>query len=176
MAWYTLQTANRSEASVQLALQRLVAHEHLADAIRQVVVPTRDETDYHNGKARTSAKPLFPGYVFVEMDMDNQLNQLVRSVPGAKGFISEPQETTGMLQPIAMSEVEAFQFLRNQEPVVIHSIRPGDAVTIAEGPFADITVLVTHTNQHTGELTALATIFGRETPLTIHASQVAKVG
>ena len=174
MPWYTLQTANRSEAAVQRAVQRLIAHERIDDAIRQVVVPTREETDYHNGKTRTATRPLFPGYVFVDMDMDDHLNRLVRSVPGSRGFISEPDETTGLLRPIAMSDAEASRFLQTQAPVVIHNILPGDTVTIADGPFADITVLVTHTNIHTGELTALATFFGRETPLTIQASQVAK--
>ena len=171
--WYTLQTRAKRESSTRRALLLIVERERLTEQVRRIEAPTRTEISYRNGKPRSSEKPLFPGYLFLEMDMDEQLQRIVRAVPGSLDFVSIP-DADGRMQPAPIPDVEAARFLQHTEAVIQHSIRPDDRVTVIEGPFIDLTLPVTHTNPNSGEITAAALIFGRETPVTLHASQVRK--
>lgn len=171
--WYSLQTRPKRESSTGRALRLLVERERLNDRIRRIEAPTRSETNFRNGKAHTSEQPLFPGYIFLEMDMSQTLQRTVRAVPGALDFITAP-DADGRMQPVPIPDVEANSFLQYTETVIHHGIRPGDRVTVTEGPFVDMVLPVTDTNPNSGEITAAALIFGRETPVTLHASQVRK--
>ena len=171
--WYTLQTRAKRESSTRRALLLIVERERLTEQIRRIEAPTRTEISYRNGKPRSNDKPLFPGYLFLEMDMDEQLQRIVRAVPGSLDFVSVP-DTDGRMQPAPIPDAEAARFLQPAETVIRYGIRPGDRVTVTEGPFIDLTLPVIHTNPNSGEITAAALIFGRETPVTLHASQVRK--
>ena len=96
-------------------------------------------------------------------------------MPGALDFVSAPQgDADERIRPVPIPDVEAVRFLQYTETVVQHGIHPGDRVTVTEGPFVDMVMPVTDTNPNSGEITAAALILGRETPVTLHASQVRK--
>jgi transcriptional antiterminator NusG len=175
MRWYVVQAYSGFEQQVKRALLERINRENLTDRFGQVLVPTEEVVEMRDGQKRKSDRKFFPGYVLVQMEMDNETWHLVRNTPKALGFIGGTSD-----KPAPISEKEAQTILqRVQEgvdkprPKVLYE--PGEMVRVTEGPFNDFEGVVEEVNYEKSRLRVGVMIFGRTTPVELEFSQVEKV-
>ncbi|HRD66898.1 MAG TPA: transcription termination/antitermination protein NusG [Candidatus Competibacter sp.] len=175
MRWYVVQAYSGFEQYVKRSLLERISREGLGDRFGQVLVPTEEVVEMRDGQKRKSDRKFFPGYVLVQMEMDNDTWHLVRSVPKVLGFIGGTSD-----KPAPISEKEAQAILqRVQEgvdrpkPKVLYE--PGEMVRVTDGPFNDFEGVVEEVNYEKSRLRVGVMIFGRTTPVELEFSQVEKV-
>ena len=170
--WYIVNTYSAQENKVRSSIERFVEGKHHGDRFGRVLVPEEEEQVVRGGQRRTIKKKVYPGYVFVEMVMDDETWHIVRSMPGVLGFVSSGNAPQA-LQP---GEVERLlgRMATKPEPVLPQWNR-GDLVRVIDGPFAEATGRVDEVNQARQKLTVLIEIFGRDTPVSLEFNQVEKL-
>lgn len=175
MRWYVVQAYSGFEQYVKRSLLERIGREGLGDRFGQVLVPTEEVVEMRDGQKRKSDRKFFPGYVLVQMEMDNDTWHLVRNVPKVLGFIGGTSD-----KPAPISEKEAQAILqRVQEgvdrpkPKVLYE--PGEMVRVTDGPFNDFEGVVEEVNYEKNRLQVGVMIFGRTTPVELEFSQVEKV-
>jgi len=168
--WYVIHTYSGYEDKVRQNLLTRIESMDVKDKIFQVVVPTEDVIEIKEGQRRTVARKVFPGYVLVEMVMDDEAWYVVRNTPGVTGFVSAGEK------PVPLDEAEVNSILRHREepPKIRVPFIKGETVVIAEGPFADMTGVVDQINLERGKVRVLLSLLGRETPVELDLSQVRK--
>ena len=175
MRWYVVQAYSGFEQQVKRALLERINREGLIDRFGQVLVPTEEVVEMRDGQKRKSDRKFFPGYVLVQMEMDNETWHLVRNTPKVLGFIGGTSD-----KPAPISEKEAQTILqRVQEgvdkprPKVLYE--PGEMVRVTEGPFNDFEGVVEEVNYEKSRLRVGVMIFGRTTPAELEFSKAEKV-
>lgn len=175
MRWYVVQAYSGFEQHVKRSLQERIVRESMQDRFGQVLVPTEEVVEMRDGQKRKSDRKFFPGYVLVQMEMDNDTWHLVRNTSKVLGFIGGTSE-----KPAPISEKEAQAILqRIQEgtdkpkPKVLYE--PGEMVRVTDGPFNDFEGVVEEVNYEKSRLRVGVMIFGRTTPVELEFSQVEKV-
>jgi transcriptional antiterminator NusG len=149
----------------------------VGDKIFQVVVPTEDEIEIRDGQRRTVAKKIFPGYILVEMVMDEQTWHVVRNTPGVTGIVSA-QDDKGKVEPVPLDEPEVKTILKQMEaeiPRVKVGFARGQSIRIVDGPFIDFIGVVDDINVEKGKVKVLVSFFGRETPVELDFLQVERL-
>ncbi len=180
MNWFVLRVASNKESSVRETLLRKVQIEHMEHLVSRILVPTEKTKTIKGGKQRITETKLYPGYVFVEMRLeeDGRIPQdvffLIKETTGVGDFVG----TAG--RPTAMQSHEIEKMLRDsrrpeEEPVIKLSFEKGEHVKITEGPFESYEGTVDDLNPEKGEITVLVTIFGRQAPINLEEWQVAKI-
>lgn len=180
MNWFVLRVASNKESSVRETLLRKVQIEHMEHLVSRILVPTEKTKTIKAGKQRITETKLYPGYVFVEMRLedDGRIPQdvffLIKETTGVGDFVG----TAGRPTPMQSHEIE--KMLRDSrkpedEPVVKLSFEKGEHVKITEGPFENYEGTVDDLNPEKGEITVLVTIFGRQAPINLEEWQVAKI-
>ena len=174
MRWYVVQAYSGFEHQVKRLLQEHVAREGMQDKFGQILVPTEEVVEMRDGQKRKSERKFFPGYVLVQMEMDEATWHLVKNVPKVLGFIGGSSD-----KPAPLSDKEAQNILqRIQEgadkprPKVLYE--PGEVVRVKEGPFNDFNGVVEEVNYEKNRLRVAVLIFGRSTPVELEFSQVEK--
>jgi len=171
-AWYVVRTLVGHENKVKLAIEKQAAARGMDDRIFQVLIPTEQEVRTKGGKKQTIARKVFPGYVLVEMILDDDTWTLVRTTPGVTGFV----ESGGKPVPLAPEEVEEIKRSieeSKERPRV--SYLPGDSVRVIAGAFADFNGKVESIDYERNRVKVLINIFGRETPVELELDQIEKV-
>ena len=175
MRWYVVQAYSGFEQQVKRSLLERINREGLTDRFGQVLVPTEEVVEMRDGQKRKSDRKFFPGYVLVQMEMDNDTWYLVRNVPKVLGFIGGTSD-----KPAPISEKEAQAILQRVQdgvdkprPKVLYE--PGEMVRVNEGPFNDFEGVVEEVNYEKSRLRVGVMIFGRTTPVELEFSQVDKV-
>mgnify|MGYP003352864167 CR=1 FL=1 len=174
MAWYVVHTFAGFENKVKLALEERIKLYGLGPRFGAVLVPTEQVVEVKDGKKRTVQRKFFPGYILVQMEMDEQTWHLVRSVPKVLGFIGGTSD-----KPAPISEREANQILRRVKEGV-DKPRPkvlfeaGQVVRVTHGPFNDFNGVVESVNYEKSRLQVAVQILGRSTPVELDFSQVEK--
>ncbi len=174
MRWYVVQAYSGFEHQVKRSLQERITREGIEGKFGQILVPTEEVVEMRDGQKRKSERKFFPGYVLVQMAMDEATWHLVRSVPKVLGFIGGSSD-----KPAPISEKEAQTIMqRIQEgadkprPKVLYE--PGEVVRVKEGPFNDFNGVVEEVNYEKNRLRVAVLIFGRSTPVELEFSQVEK--
>lgn len=174
MRWYVVQAYSGFEHQVKRSLEERVARAGMQAKFKQILVPTEEVVEMRDGQKRKSERKFFPGYVLVEMEMDEETWHLVRSVPKVLGFIGGTSD-----RPAPISEQEAQGIMqRVQEgadrprPKVLYD--PGEVVRVIDGPFNDFNGVVEEVNYEKSRLRVAVLIFGRSTPVELEFSQVEK--
>ncbi|MDD2485165.1 MAG: transcription termination/antitermination protein NusG [bacterium] len=170
--WYVLHTHSGYEAKAKASLERRIQSMGLEDRISQVVIPTEEEIEIKDGKKKRTKKKIFPGYIMIEMAMDNDIWQLVRNTTGITGFISSGSK------PVPLQEREVQTILHQMgmaAPKIKVAWDPGDSIRVISGPFMNFTGVIEDIYPEQGKLRALLTIFGRETPVELEFYQVEKL-
>lgn len=174
MRWYVVQAYSGFEHQVKRSLEERVARGGMQAKFNQILVPTEEVVEMRDGQKRKSERKFFPGYVLVEMEMDEETWHLVRSVPKVLGFIGGTSD-----RPAPISEQEAQGIMqRVQEgadrprPKVLYD--PGEVVRVIDGPFNDFNGVVEEVNYEKSRLRVAVLIFGRSTPVELEFSQVEK--
>lgn len=180
--WYAVHTYVGHEDKVKENIQNRARTLGIADMIYQVVVPSEETVEHAGGGKREIVKrKLFPGYIFVQMDLGdnpeepNEAWEVVRYTPGVTGFVGtstravplSPDEEQRMLGTLGITGSK-------EAPKIKVTFYVGDMVQVTSGPFADFTGVVSEVNPDRGTLKVLVSIFGRETPVELDFSQVVK--
>ena len=174
LRWYVVHAYSNFEHRVAEALKDRIKREGLQDKFGEILVPTEEVVEMREGQKRKSDRKFFPGYVLVQMEMDESTWHLVKEVPKVLGFIGGTPE-----KPAPITEKEAMSILRRVEegvdkpkPKVLFEV--GEAVRVREGPFTDFHGSVEEVNYDKNKLRVSVSIFGRATPVELDFSQVEK--
>jgi transcriptional antiterminator NusG len=169
--WYVIHTYSGYENKVKTNLEHRVTSMDMADKIFRVVVPTEEEVEIKNGQRRTVHKKIFPGYVLVDMVLEDDSWYVVRNTPGVTSFVGSGNTPT----PLPESEVAAIlKQMREEKPQVRVTYKRGDRVKIIDGPFAEFMGTIDEVNEEKTKLRVLVSMFGRETPVELDFLQVEK--
>ena len=174
MRWYVLHAYSGFELQVMKMLKERIRLLALENKFGDILVPTEEVVEMREGKKRNSERKFFPGYVLVQMVMNEETWHLVKSVPKVLGFIGGTSD-----KPASISEAEAANILqRVQEgvdkprPKVLFEV--GEVVRVTDGPFSDFNGVVEEVNYEKSRLRVAVLIFGRSTPVELEFSQVEK--
>lgn len=171
--WYIIHSYSGFEKKVAETLRSRVDAAGLGDRIGDILVPSEDVVEMRGGKKVVAPKLFYPGYVLVEMDLDNETWHLVRSTPRVTGFVGSGQ----MPSPLTREEVDRIVHrveVAAEHPKPKLRFEKGETVKINEGPFKDFTGLVDEINDDRSTLRVMVTIFGRSTPVELDFYQVEK--
>ena len=167
--WYVIHSYSGYENKVKKNLESRIESMGVEDYIFEVVVPTEDVVELRDGRRRTVEQRVFPGYILVDMILNDESWFVVRNTPSVTGFVGSGN------QPTPLRDEEADSILRRMEedaPKVKVSFRIGDAVRIVDGPFTDFMGTVDDLNLERGKVRLLVSFFGRETPVELDFLQV----
>lgn len=175
-AWYVVHTYSGFENKAKRALEERIKLYKLGDRFGQVLVPTEDVVEVKNGQKRTTSRKFYPGYILVEMELDNQTWHLVKETPKVTGFVGGEFGR----KPIQMPEEEVQRITRRiagEEvgPKVVLSFERGEDVRVIDGPLAPVVGKVDAVNTERSRIRVIVNIFGRPTPVELEFHQVEKV-
>ena len=172
--WYVVHAYSGFEKSVQRALTERVARNGMEGYFGRILVPVEEVVELKSGQKSISERKFFPGYVLVEMEMNDETWHLVKSTPKVTGFVGGSAN-----KPTPISEKEVDKIMQQMQdgvekprPKVL--FEPGEVVRVKEGPFTDFHGTVEHVNYEKNRLRVSVTIFGRATPVELEFAQVEK--
>jgi transcription termination/antitermination protein NusG len=187
--WYVVHSYAGYENKVKANLETRIQTLDVEDYIFQVEVPTEEVTEIKNGQRKQVQRKVLPGYILVRMDLNDASWSAVRNTPGVTGFVG----ATSRPSPLTLDEVLKFLAPRVAQPKVpvgagkhagaVGGVKPnvevdyevGESVTVMDGPFATLPATISEVNVDAQKLKVLVSIFGRETPVELSFSQVAKI-
>ena len=173
--WYVVHTYAGYENKVKANLESRIHTMQMEGKIFRVHIPMEDVMEIKGGKKQIVQKKVFPGYLLVKMEYDNDSWYVVRNTPGVTGFVSAG--TGQKPTPLSRREIEKILVVKKEEhkPAVRLGFEEGDVVRITSGPFADFNGTISEINADQAKLKVLVNIFDRETPVELSFDQVAKV-
>jgi len=172
--WYVVHAYSGYEKHVMRSLQEQIALKDMQDKFGEILVPTEEVVEMRDGKKRKSERKFYPGYVLVQMDMDDESWHLVKSTPRVMGFIGGTPD-----KPAPISDKEAAAILSRVEsgadkPKPKTLFEPGEVIRVIDGPFADFNGTVEEVDYEKSRVKVSVSIFGRATPVELEFSQVEK--
>ncbi|ULQ47352.1 transcription termination/antitermination protein NusG [Flagellatimonas centrodinii] len=174
MRWYVVQAYSQYENNVMKALRERIGRAGLEAHFGDILVPTEEVMEIKDGVKRMTERKFFPGYVLVQMEMNEETWHLVKSTPKVLGFIGGTPD-----KPAPITDKEAEKILNRvtesvEKPRPKTLFEPGESVRVKEGPFADFSGVVEEVNYDKSRLRVAVLIFGRSTPVELEFSQVEK--
>ena len=171
-AWYVIHCYSGYENKVKHNLEQRIETMRMQDQIFQVVIPTEEEIEVKDGKRRTVERRVFPGYVLVQMILDDESWSVVRHTPGVTGFVGMGNRPT----PLRPEEVQAImKRMEAEAPRVKVTYKAGQKVRIIDGPFRDFIGVVDTIDEERTKVRVLVSFFGRDTPVELDFLQVERV-
>jgi transcriptional antiterminator NusG len=172
--WFIIHAYSGFERKVRESLESRIQAFGLQNRIGRIMIPTEPVTELRNGKKYTIERVFLPGYVLVEMDLDNDLWHVIKNTPRVTGFLGTGDK------PVALSEAEVSSILFRSEaakdkPSMKVKFEKGEQVRINEGPFANFNGTVDDVNEDRQTLKVMVSIFGRSTPVEIEFAKVDKM-
>jgi transcriptional antiterminator NusG len=172
--YYVVHTYSGYEQRVKANLENRITSMNMEDQIFEVIIPTEDAVEIKAGKKQNVKRKVFPGYVLVRMDLDDDSWYVVRNTPAVTGFVGPPGARP---VPLSYREVEAILAEPEEGEAVVTSVEyeVDENIRVTSGPFADFTGTISEINADASKLKVLVSIFGRETPVELGFDQVAKL-
>jgi len=177
--WYVIHSYAGYENKVKSNIQSRIVSMNIEDRIYEVVIPMEDVVEFKNGKKVVVQKKVFPGYLLVRCELDDDSWSVVRNTPGVTGFVGPGTKPT----PLSRREVEGIlqvtpaaggaEQAKRTRPRMAYEL--GESVRVREGPFADFSGQIAEINEDQLKVKVLVNIFGRETPVELEFSQIAKL-
>lgn len=170
--WYVVHSNSGHEVRVSQTLKQRIESMGMVNRVFEILVPTQDKVVIRGGKKATVKEKIFPGYILIKMDLDDNTWLAVRTTPGITGFVGVGDK------PTPLSEVEVrniMKFTSSPAPRFKTKLSTGEAVKISDGPFTDFLGTVHEVDEARGKVKVLVSIFGRETPVELDFLQVTKV-
>jgi transcriptional antiterminator NusG len=170
--WYVIHTYSGHEERVKKNLEQRVKFMDSGDEITDVVIPTEDEIEVRGGRRRTVTRKILPGYVLVQMKMNETSWSVVRNTPGVTGFVGSGNT------PPPLQEKEVGEILKQmsaEAPKVKVGFRKGQSIRVIDGPFIDFVGVVDEINMEKGKVKVLLSLFGQETPVELDFLQIDKL-
>ncbi len=172
--WYVIHTQTGREERVKTTLESRAQQHSMQDKITQVLIPTEKVSEIKSGKKTISTRKFFPGYVLIEMELNDDTWYLVKNTPGVSGFIGSGR------RPLPLKETEVAGIIKQAEdkkekptPKVV--FEKGESVRVKEGPFVNFNGTIDEVNPNKGKLKVLVAIFGRTTPVELEYWQVESI-
>ncbi|MBI4328302.1 MAG: transcription termination/antitermination factor NusG [Chloroflexi bacterium] len=172
--WYVVHAYSGQEDRVKKNLENRIGTLDVQDRVFQVIIPTEDQVEIRSGQKRTVTRKVFPGYILVQMVMDDETWRVVRETPGVTGFVS----TGDPPKPAPLEESQVQVILRQktaEAPKIKVGFQRGQSVRITDGPFLDFIGVVDEVNAERGKVRVLVSFFGRETPVELDFLQIEKL-
>jgi len=176
--WYVVHTQSGYEKKVKQNLEARTQSMNMEDSIHECVIPMEDVVEFKNGKKQVVQKKVYPGYHLVRCDMTDDSWYVIRNTPGITGFVGQGAKPS----PLPRRDVENFLTVKEEgDEVSTKRGKPrleyeeGETVRVKEGPFADFSGEIVEINEDQLKVKVLVNIFGRETPVELEFSQVAKL-
>jgi len=173
LRWYVVQAFSGYEGRVQKTLLEHIEINEIQDKFGQILVPTEEVVEMRAGQKRKSSRKFFPGYVLVQMAMDEEAWHLVKSVPRVLGFIGGTSD-----RPAPITQKEADRILQRladtDKPKPKTLFEPGEVIRVIDGPFADFNGVVEELDYEKNRIKVSVLIFGRSTPVDLEFGQVEK--
>lgn len=171
--WYVVHTYSGYENKIKVDLSKRVESMNMQDKIFEVIIPEAQEVEYKGGKRKVTSRRVFPGYVIVNMIMDEDSWYVVRHTPGVTGFVGSGNK------PVALQDDEIQKILQQMglvesKPQII-DIEIGENVRVKTGPFANFEGVVRELLPDRGKIRVNISMFGRETPVELDYEQIEKV-
>lgn len=175
MKWYVVHTLTGKEYTAKKALEtQLEAEPEKKKFIGTILIPTEKVSEIRDGEKKISERKFFPGYILIEMELNDKSWYLIKNTPGVSGFVG----TRTRPVPLAKEEVdEIMQQTKDatEKPVPKVMFKQGEAVRVKEGPFKNFTGTIEDTNLEKGKIKVMISIFGRPTPVELEAWQIEKI-
>jgi transcriptional antiterminator NusG len=170
--WYVVHTLTGHENKVKASIEKMAKSADLAQYFGRILVPTEEEIKSTGGKRRVVKKKLFPGYVLIQMILNDRTGHLVRQTSGVTAFVGSGTKPV----PLKPTEVEGILQTAGEEAAAPKlAFETGEAVLVNDGPFAEMSGKVTAVDAHREKLTVQISIFGRDTPVELDFTQVDKL-
>lgn len=170
--WFVIHTYSGYENKVKTNLEHRIESMNMEDKIFDVLIPTEDFVELKSGKKVTSQRKVFPGYILVQMELDDDSWYVVRNTPGVTGFVG----SQGKPVPLSRTEVERIKAKTGfEKPKPRTEFTEGQSVRVIAGPLADFTGTISEINVDQNKLKVMVSIFGRETPVELQFDQVGKL-
>src|SRR3954471_1463310 len=169
--WYVINTYSGHENKVKQNLEHRVSSLNQARAVRQIVVPTETVSEMKDNQKVTVEKRTMPGYVLVNMDLNEDSWQLAKGTPGVTSFV-------GTNEPVPLTQAEVDRLLHREtaeRPRTRAQFSIGESVKVVQGPLSDFSGEIAEINEDASKLKVLVSIFGRETPVEVGFDQVKKI-
>ncbi|MGH2686694.1 MAG: transcription termination/antitermination protein NusG [Actinomycetota bacterium] len=177
--WYVVHTQSGYEKKVKQNLEARTSSMNMEEKIFEVVIPMEDVVEFKGGKKVVVQKKVFPGYLLVRCDLDDDSWYVIRNTPGVTGFVGQGAKPS----PLPRRDVESFLQVQPEGDDAVQAKRSkprleyevGETVRVRTGPFADFSGEIAEINEDQLKLKVLVNIFGRETPVELEFSEVAKL-
>lgn len=175
MRWYVVHAYSGMEKSVQRALAERIERAGMQDKFGQILVPSEEVVEVKNGQKAITERRLFPGYVFVEMEMTDDTWHLVKNTSKVTGFIGGKSNKPTPIAPHEVAKImqQVQDGVEKPRPKILYEI--GEVIRIKDGPFTDFNGNVEEVNYEKSKVRVTVTIFGRATPVDLEFGQVEKV-
>lgn len=173
--WYIVHTYSGFESRVKESLTERIKRNGVEGFFDEIVVPTENVVEVIKGKRKTSSRKVYPGYILVRMELNDQSMHLVQDTPKVSGFVG------GHNKPVPLPEHEAEKIIRQMQertetPIPKYSYQKGENVIVTEGPFANFNGVIDEVKPEKGKIRVMVSIFGRSTPVELEFGHVQKAG
>jgi transcriptional antiterminator NusG len=174
LEWYIIQTQTGQEHKVKSSLENTIRQKNMEDLVKEVFVPTEKVTEVKGGKRKISERKFYPGYVLVNMILNDNTWYLIKMTPGVIGFLSSGNK------PVPLPEDEVIKIKtqseeREEKPRPKVMFEKGESVKVVEGPFTNLNGKIEEVNLEKCKVKVMLTIFGRATPVELEFWQVEKI-
>ena len=172
--WYVIHTQTGKEDSVKKSIENMLEHEpEKKKFISQIFIPTEKVAEVRSGEKRVTERKFYPGYLLVEMELNDKSWYIIKNTFGVTGFVGT------RTKPVALNEEEIKEILdqtkEDAKPVPKVLFKEGEVIRVKEGPFKNFSGTIEETNLEKGKIKVMISIFGRATPVDLEAWQVEKM-
>lgn len=164
--WYVIHTYSGYENKVKANIEKIVENRSMQDQILEVIVPVQDAVEEKNGQKKVVSRKVFPGYVLINMNMNDDTWYVVRNTRGVTSFVGPGSKPV----PLTDEEVQSMGIETSMKPSI--NLQKGDSVKITDGPFENSIGVISEINNHKRTVVVKVSIFGREAPTEINFDQV----
>jgi len=173
MEWYTIRVISGKEQKIQEIIKQEVERNNLSDSVQDILVPTENKVEMKDGKKKIKTKVFFPGYILVNMDLDNKSKYLIENIDGVMSFVG-PKGSPQPVKPEEISRIIGVSENGEDREMISIPFKVGDSIKIIDGPFLDFSGFVQEVNNEKQKLKVSVSLFGKPTPVELDYLQVEK--
>ena len=173
MEWYTIRVISGKEQKIQEIIKQEVERNNLSESVQDILVPTENKVEMKDGKKKIKTKVFFPGYILVNMDLDNNSKYLIENIDGVMNFVG-PKGSPQPVKPEEISRIIGVSENGEDREMISIPFKVGDSIKIIDGPFLDFSGFVQEVNNEKQKLKVSVSLFGKPTPVELDYLQVEK--
>ena len=173
MEWYTIRVISGKEQKIQEIIKQEVERNNLSESVQDILVPTENKIEMKDGKKKIKTKVFFPGYILVNMKLDNKSKYLIENIDGVMSFVG-PKGSPQTVKPEEISRIIGVSENGEDREMISIPFKVGDSIKIIDGPFLDFSGFVQEVNNEKQKLKVSVSLFGKPTPVELDYLQVEK--